>query len=162
MSDSIPQKRCSTCIDCGAETQGPHCPTCYRARTRANTLQWQTQNPDRVRAYVHAARARKLGLTEHFSPEEWRELCKRYGDVCLRCRQKKPLTPDHVIPLGQEGATNTIDNIQPLCRPCNTRKGTKSTDYRIDAPTFDLPTTFLIPKLMSLPGGTLSRFLKID
>jgi 5-methylcytosine-specific restriction endonuclease McrA len=40
------------------------------------------------------------------------------------------LTRDHVIPLGEPGASDAIDNIQPLCGPCNAWKGRRALDYR--------------------------------
>lgn len=39
------------------------------------------------------------------------------------------LTRDHVVPI-RLGGSNYISNIQPLCIPCNVRKGNRSTDYR--------------------------------
>lgn len=39
------------------------------------------------------------------------------------------LTPDHVVPLSR-GGTNYIDNIQPLCGPCNSQKHAKTIDFR--------------------------------
>lgn len=64
-----------------------------------------------------------------FTPQEWLEMCARHNHRCAACGEKKPLTVDHVVPLSK-GGTNTIDNLQPLCLPCNLRKATKSTDYR--------------------------------
>lgn len=52
-----------------------------------------------------------------------------FGNQCLRCRSYDDICIDHVIPLSKGGA-NSIDNMQPLCRACNTSKGVASTDYR--------------------------------
>lgn len=61
---------------------------------------------------------------------EWIALCDKYENVCLRCKRNHvELTLDHVIPLSR-GGTDTIDNIQPLCRSCNSRKNNKHIDYR--------------------------------
>lgn len=64
-----------------------------------------------------------------FTSEQWTALCKINGNRCLCCNRKKRLEADHVIPVSK-GGTSNISNIQPLCRSCNAKKGTKSTDYR--------------------------------
>lgn len=59
--------------------------------------------------------------------EEWEELKLRYGNKCAHCGTPssiKPLTKDHVYPLSK-GGTHFINNIQPLCKKCNSSKGAK-------------------------------------
>jgi len=59
-----------------------------------------------------------------FSLQEWRDLKKKYKNICPACGRKEPeikLTRDHIIPL-VKGGSNAIKNIQPLCLDCNRRK----------------------------------------
>jgi 5-methylcytosine-specific restriction endonuclease McrA len=60
----------------------------------------------------------------HHSRGEW-ELCKaQYNWTCVLCGKKEPeikLTKDHIIPVNK-GGSNNIENIQPACQPCNSRK----------------------------------------
>lgn len=58
---------------------------------------------------------------------EWELLKKQYGYTCPSCGKKEPeikLTEDHIIPLSK-GGSNYIENIQPLCRNCNSKKQIK-------------------------------------
>lgn len=78
----------------------------------------------------HAKRkARLFNASGVFTTSEWIDLCARFEGKCLCCKESKPLTADHIVPLFV-GGTNSIENIQPLCVNCNSRKGIKTIDYR--------------------------------
>jgi 5-methylcytosine-specific restriction endonuclease McrA len=65
-----------------------------------------------------------------YTLQEWKDLCAKYDHRCLKCgRTDRPLSVDHIIPLSC-GGSHRIENLQPLCRNCNSSKGTKRTDYR--------------------------------
>ncbi len=78
----------------------------------------------------HVRRSKTHGK---FTPTEWSNLCSKYDNKCLCCGERKKLTVDHVVPIALGGA-NTIDNIQPLCLSCNSKKNKKIIDYRKDSP----------------------------
>lgn len=63
------------------------------------------------------------------SEVEWQWLLVRTGRKCLRCGSPDDLTRDHIVPLSR-GGTHSIDNIQPLCRRCNSWKATRTIDFR--------------------------------
>jgi 5-methylcytosine-specific restriction endonuclease McrA len=90
---------------------------------------WAVNNPAKVRMKRHRRRCAEGSFTN----EQWADLKKKYDYYCLCCGKKEPeinLTTDHVIPVVL-GGTNNIDNIQPLCQPCNSSKGIKTTDFRL-------------------------------
>lgn len=77
-------------------------------------------------------RAYKLDAGGSHTDAEWYALKQATGNKCLCCgahESEKKLTRDHVIPL-IVGGTDNIDNIQPLCQQCNSRKAIYLIDYR--------------------------------
>jgi 5-methylcytosine-specific restriction endonuclease McrA len=91
---------------------------------------WAQANLDKVKEKYNRRRAIRADVTgDHYTILQFRDLCNRAGNVCLRCGEKKKLTADHVIPLSK-GGPDSIDNIQPLCISCNDKKGIQTTDYR--------------------------------
>lgn len=53
-----------------------------------------------------------------------RRVYGRDGHRCRICGSTVNLTVDHIIPLAR-GGTNDLDNLQTLCRSCNSRKGVR-------------------------------------
>lgn len=68
------------------------------------------------------------------SPRDWIRLCRRYDNRCAYCREARPLTMDHVVPLIR-GGSNTIGNILPACASCNSSKhGRFIMEWRLGRP----------------------------
>lgn len=55
--------------------------------------------------------------------EQWLALVEEFGGRCVRCGAYGRVTKDHITPISV-GGSDGIDNIQPLCPPCNSLKGT--------------------------------------
>ena len=96
---------------------------------KKNAALYQKKNPEKVKSYQATRRTRKTEAGGSFTASEWKSLCKQHHNKCLCCNRRRKLTADHVIPVSK-GGTSNIRNIQPLCGPCNSSKGTKTTDYR--------------------------------
>lgn len=91
---------------------------------------WRKENLALCNTYWSKRRARLKGNGGAHTPAEWAGILDRYGHRCLACgRMDVKLTKDHVIPVTQ-GGTDNVENLQPLCLPCNASKGDRTIDYR--------------------------------
>jgi len=75
-------------------------------------------------ASVENNRSRRLNAGGTITRDEWLAVCEKYNNKCAICHKELPLTMDHIIPLSK-GGTHTVENIQPLCKSCNSRKSNK-------------------------------------
>jgi len=101
-------------------------------RVKKTAREWFQANPDKKRAYNAKRRTLKAGNGGSYTDAELKALYAQYGNQCIGPGPHEgPLCADHVIPVGEPDSTSNIDNIQPLCRSCNSRKGTKMIDYRV-------------------------------
>jgi uncharacterized protein YdaU (DUF1376 family) len=82
---------------------------------------------DKQKRSERLANARRLAS---HSPEDWQALIEVCGAACCRCkRDDVELVKDHIKPIYQ-GGSDGIENLQPLCRRCNSSKGPDTTDLR--------------------------------
>ena len=101
----------------------------YRKKNKKKITQYRKDNPDKYRAYKANRKTRQTKAGGKLTEKQWVEMCALYNNKCVCCHKRNKLTADHVVPVSK-GGTSNIDNIQPLCVSCNSKKGTKSTDYR--------------------------------
>lgn len=97
------------------------------AKERADA--YRRKHPHISRTVKARRRTRETKAGGSFTVVEWLALCMKYSSRCLCCGRRRKLTADHVIPVSKGGSSN-IGNIQPLCKSCNSTKGTKVIDYR--------------------------------
>ena len=108
----------------------------WQRRNPEYKKEWHHNNLDRKKVAWHKRETKKKNNGGSFTLEEWNSLCKDCNYRCLCCGKKRKLTADHVVPVSKGGVSD-ISNIQPLCKSCNSKKGTNSTDYRT---TVKVPT----------------------
>jgi 5-methylcytosine-specific restriction endonuclease McrA len=104
----------------------------HQEERTAYARKYNRENREKVTLIMNRRRARKHLAAGSHTAQEWAALKASYCFTCLCCGRREPeieLTRDHVVPLKQ-GGSDSIDNIQPLCARCNSKKSTKTIDYR--------------------------------
>lgn len=92
---------------------------------------WSKANPDVCRQIAHVRRARIHGIPGSHTLAQWKALCAKFQNRCVRCGKSDcKLTRDHIVPVSNPNSSNDISNIQPLCYSCNSSKNNRSIDYR--------------------------------
>jgi 5-methylcytosine-specific restriction endonuclease McrA len=111
---------------------GRHSRAKHSEERNAYQRDYGKRNREKLTHYTNRRRARKLLAPGSHTEQEWQFLKRYYGYKCLCCGKTEPniqLTRDHIVPL-EAGGSDAIENIQPLCARCNSRKSTKVIDYR--------------------------------
>ena len=105
----------------------------YRERTaKATEKLWgkaavASNVPHKERRSRRLSEARAKG--KH-TAQQWEALVSYCGGRCLKCGADD-VCKDHIVPIYQ-GGSDGIDNLQPICSTCNSRKGSDTTDLRPD------------------------------
>ena len=102
-------------------------PEVIEKRKGENSPVWKGGISKNLSHYMKERRARELGAGGSHTFTEWQTLKVQYNWTCPCCHKSEPeikLSEDHIIPLSK-GGSNNIENIQPLCRSCNSKKYNK-------------------------------------
>lgn len=94
-----------------------------REKVRAKTQRWAQANRARIHLYAQERRAREAGAAGSTTPEQLQARIDYYGGCCWICRVPYQAI-DHVISL-KNGGTNWPSNLRPICKTCNSAKGSK-------------------------------------
>lgn len=107
------------------------CPSCLEYRERwgdpPGDQIFQTGRRWLLRRDREAARTRQPHIRKLRSEVKgalWWEILERDDFRCRHCGVRRFLTVDHIVPL-DKGGTNDRENLQTLCRSCNSSKGNR-------------------------------------
>nr|DAO63789.1 MAG TPA: HNHc [Caudoviricetes sp.] len=126
-------------------------------RRAAALKKWGAESSDGVtNRSKRLAEARAKGT---HTKSEWDEMRNFFG-YCVKCGKSAEdveLVKDHIIPIYQ-GGSDSITNLQPLCRSCNSSKGPDSKDYRLkfcDEKRLQMPAKWVqTPATPATPADT--------
>jgi len=99
-------------------------------KIKAWKKKWQMNNKEKRNFNEKQRRFRKKNAEGKFTLEQFKRLVTKVDNHCPACGYhfQNDATVDHIVPLIRCGS-NEIENIQPLCLPCNSSKGTKIINY---------------------------------
>ena len=102
----------------------------YRSKPETKALavqrvkKYKERNPEKRKAWDREYGYRRRNYNAgYFDREAVKQKFDLLGNKCVEC-SSSPVEVDHIIPLSK-GGTNHIDNLQPLCKPCNSGKGNR-------------------------------------
>jgi 5-methylcytosine-specific restriction endonuclease McrA len=73
--------------------------------------------------HINTYKAKRKRASQYTSkPHIRKKVFDRHGKKCLKCGSTKNIQIDHIVPVAS-GGENKIDNLQPLCKKCNSAKG---------------------------------------
>ena len=103
----------------------------HKAKRAEHDLQYQREHPEVPAAASARRRVRMANFGGNFTSKEFKVLCEAFENKCAYCGQELPLGPDHLVPLSR-GGSNSIDNIVPCCRYCNSAKHAKTYEEYVE------------------------------
>lgn len=100
-----------------------------RERVIEKSKQWAVNNRAEFKINQHNRRVKIRNTHTPITKEQWNFLLEYSHYKCMCCGSSESLSLDHIVPISR-GGKNTFQNIQVLCRRCNSTKSAKTIDYR--------------------------------
>lgn len=109
--------------------------TCPYAKGSSQYSEWvlgkddAANNPTKKNRRLRTLRLKLAKEKGDHTNSEWLSLCREFDFRCVRCGQRSHnLEKDHITPVYQRG-DNSVRNLQPLCKKCNTSKGPENRNW---------------------------------
>jgi 5-methylcytosine-specific restriction endonuclease McrA len=103
----------------------------YNLENRNKLREWNRQfhknNPTKNAEYHQRRRALHASAEGYHTAEDIANIIKKQGGLCACCKRVKSLAVDHIVAL-TKGGSNWPNNLQMLCKSCNSKKRTKDND----------------------------------
>lgn len=104
----------------------------YKSLKRKSDKKYSQTTKGKENKYFSETKRRhkKHQLIQNFTFQQWEEKVHQTNGVCPCCTKEvgiDKLTMDHIMPISKApvGFEYTIEDVQPLCMPCNSTKGAK-------------------------------------
>ena len=91
---------------------------------KANDAKYRASEKGRITAKNQKYKRRAIIGQGKIKLHEWKSLLAIFCGKCAYCMEDGEITIDHITPISK-GGTNTIENILPACRSCNSKKKCK-------------------------------------
>jgi 5-methylcytosine-specific restriction endonuclease McrA len=83
-----------------------------------------------IHGRIRSQRLKEARARGTHTEQEWHDLVAKFDLRCVRCGCTPAGRPckDHIVPI-YVGGSDAIDNLQPLCRECNSSKTVDTTNW---------------------------------
>lgn len=98
------------------------------ARERRNIARSIRPAMNRMHGRMRAVRLEKARAIATHTVDQWSALVAEFSSRCVHCGSRGRVTRDHITPISI-GGSDGIDNIQPPCASCNSRKGIETINW---------------------------------
>lgn len=132
-----------------------------RPLMRLRWNRWRSTPTGRAADNRSKAKRKALKLANHrsdFSVEQWLERVAEFDQCCAYCGSQTALAQDHLLPVSM-GGSDTIGNLIPVCRSCNSSKGNRDPMAWYKAQSFFAPSRWR--KILKVLGKTEANYNQI-
>lgn len=97
---------------------------------RLDGSDWSKRHRKWIQSQIRRQRLNEAMERGTHTDDEWQQILERFDFRCVRCGCSPDPRPckDHITPIYQ-GGSDAANNLQPLCRECNTSKGPDSFNW---------------------------------
>lgn len=98
----------------------------HREKMLGQSQRYAKEHPEVIIASRHKRRGRMSHTKDGtVTAGKLRKLFETWTGICPVCGKTSKPSLDHILPLSK-GGTHTLSNLQLMCKPCNSKKGSKT------------------------------------